>query len=508
MLHALALGADWVWLADDDGRPQDAEVLATLLACAQKHGLAEVSPMVCDLDDPDRLAFPLRRGLVWRRRVGELRTEGAGQDLLPGYRLAVQRRAVPRGTLDAVGVPDLRLFVRGDEVELHRRLVRSGLPFGTCLEPVYLHPYGTDEFKPILGGRMHTQYPDDPTKRFFTYRNRGYLLSQPGLRKLLPQEWLRFGWYFLVTRRDPAGLREWVRLRRLGRREKFGPPDRTQGAAVTFTDAAAQSKTFTRAWGDLTDGFRKRELWLHLGWQDIKQKYRRSVLGPFWITIATGTTAVAMGGAVLQAVSPQAVRASALRDARTDHLEHDQRLDPGGRRRVHRQRGIDQAAADTAVSVHVYRLVWRQMILFAHNIVIFVVIAIIFPKPWSWADLTVIPALALIMLNCVWVSFCFGILATRYRDIGPLLFSLVQLLFFMTPIIWNDDTLRQQGAGKWAKIIELNPLLHYLDILRAPLLGAHQELRHWIVVVALTVLGWLVAALALRQFRARVPYWV
>ena len=118
--------------------------------------------------------------------------------------------------------------------------------------------------------------------------------------------------------------------------------------------------------------------------------------------------------------------------------------------------------------MHVYRLVWRQMILFAHNIVIFVIIAIIFPKPWSWADLTVLPALALIMLNCVWVSFCFGILATRYRDIGPLLSSLVQLLFFMTPIIWNADTLEQQGAGKYWRIIELNPLLHYLDILRAP----------------------------------------
>ena len=66
------------------------------------------------------------------------------------------------------------------------------------------------------------------------------------------------------------------------------------------------------------------------------------------------------------------------------------------------------------------------MILFAHNIVIYVVIAMIFPKPWSWADLSVIPALVLIVLNCIWVSLCFGILATRYRDIGPLLFSVVQ----------------------------------------------------------------------------------
>lgn len=232
MLHALALGADWVWLADDDGRPGDSEVLATLLACAHRHGLAEVSPMVCDLDQPDRLAFPLRRGLVWRRRVDELRTKDSpGSDLLPGYASLFNGALFRAETIAAVGVPDIRLFVRGDEYDVHRRLVRSGLPFGTCLDTVYLHPYGSDEFKPILGGRMHTQYPDDPVKRFFTYRNRGYVLAQPGLRRLLPQEWLRFGWYFLITRRDPAGLREWIRLRRMGRREQFGPPEPRPGDA-------------------------------------------------------------------------------------------------------------------------------------------------------------------------------------------------------------------------------------------------------------------------------------
>src|ERR1041385_7017961 len=63
---------------------------------------------------------------------------------------------------------------------------------------------------------------------------------------------------------------------------------------MTFIDATAQSKTFARARADLIEGFRRRELWLHLGWQDIKQRYRRSVLGPFWITIATGATAIAM----------------------------------------------------------------------------------------------------------------------------------------------------------------------------------------------------------------------
>jgi rhamnopyranosyl-N-acetylglucosaminyl-diphospho-decaprenol beta-1,3/1,4-galactofuranosyltransferase len=165
---------------------------------------------------------------VWRRRVDGLRTDGSGQDLLPGIASLFNGALFRASTLEVVGVPDIRLFVRGDEVELHRRLVRSGLPFGTCLDAVYLHPQGSDEFKPILGGRMHTQYPEDATKRYFTYRNRGYLQSQPGMRRLIPQEWLRFGWFFLVSRRDPAGLRDWFRLRRLGRGEKFGRPD--QGA--------------------------------------------------------------------------------------------------------------------------------------------------------------------------------------------------------------------------------------------------------------------------------------
>lgn len=228
ILHALAAGADWVWLADDDGRPADAEVLSALLACAAKHQLAEVSPMVCNIDEPSRLAFPLRRGLVWRREVDELRTGTSDDDLLPGIASLFNGALFTADALDAVGVPDLRLFMRGDEVEVHRRLVRSGLAFGTCLSATYLHPCGSAEFKPILGGRMHAQYPDSDAKRFYTYRNRGYLMAQPGMRRLLVQEWLRFGWFFLVSRRDPAGLIQWARLRRQGRREQFAKPEGQQ----------------------------------------------------------------------------------------------------------------------------------------------------------------------------------------------------------------------------------------------------------------------------------------
>jgi rhamnopyranosyl-N-acetylglucosaminyl-diphospho-decaprenol beta-1,3/1,4-galactofuranosyltransferase len=216
MLHALAMGAAWVWLADDDGRPADDSVLATLLEEAQRRQLAEVSPMVTNINAPDRLAFPLRRGLTWKRQTAEL-----GTDFLPGIASLFNGALFRASTLDVVGVPDYRLFVRGDEVELHRRLVRSGLPFGTSLRASYLHPDGSDEFKPMLGGRFHAQDPGDVIKRYYTYRNRGYLLSQPGMRRIGALEVIRFGLYFLGVRRDPQAFLEWLRLVRQGRREQF-----------------------------------------------------------------------------------------------------------------------------------------------------------------------------------------------------------------------------------------------------------------------------------------------
>jgi rhamnopyranosyl-N-acetylglucosaminyl-diphospho-decaprenol beta-1,3/1,4-galactofuranosyltransferase len=222
MLHALALGADWVWLGDDDGHAADDAVLATLVETADRRGLAAVSPVVVDAAEPDRLAFTVRRGLTWHRsRAGLAADPSVKGDFLPGIAAFFNGALFRAATLEVIGVPDLQLFVRGDEVELHRRMVRSGLPFGTSLTAAYLHPRGLDDLKPMLGGRLHAQHPDDAVKRYYTYRNRGYLVSRPGMRRVGLLEVPRFAWYFLVTRRDPAGFREWVRLLRQGRAERF-----------------------------------------------------------------------------------------------------------------------------------------------------------------------------------------------------------------------------------------------------------------------------------------------
>ncbi|WP_200936603.1 galactan export ABC transporter permease subunit Wzm/RfbD [Rhodococcus sp. Leaf278] len=273
----------------------------------------------------------------------------------------------------------------------------------------------------------------------------------------------------------------------------------------------SDSQTYRRAFGDLRTGFNQRELWLHLGWQDIKQRYRRSVIGPFWITIATGVQAIAMG--LLYSVL--------LNIDLREFLPHvtvgliiwnliSAAILEGGDVFVANEGLIKQLPSP--LSVHVYRLVWRQLLLLGHNLLIYVIIIAIFWPPGGlhWTVVFAIPALALILLNAVWVSILFGIIATRYRDIAPILGSFVTLMFFMTPIVWTTSGLQQMGgeAANRAKLVEINPLFHYLDIIRAPLIGEDQQAYHWYIVLGFTVVGWALAILALKKYRARVPYWV
>ena len=173
MLQALALGADWIWLADDDGRPRRRPWLLGLRGPAR---LAEVSPMVCDMG-PDRLAFLPAAGLAAspRRRTADRGRAGSAARVSPLFNGALFRAKA----IAAVGVRTCGCSSAGDEYDVHRRLVRSGLPSGTRLDAVPALQAATSSSR--FWRRMHTQYPDDPTKRyFFTYRNRGYLLSQPG----------------------------------------------------------------------------------------------------------------------------------------------------------------------------------------------------------------------------------------------------------------------------------------------------------------------------------------
>ncbi|WP_067531947.1 galactan export ABC transporter permease subunit Wzm/RfbD [Nocardia crassostreae] len=273
----------------------------------------------------------------------------------------------------------------------------------------------------------------------------------------------------------------------------------------------SDSQSFGRAFKDFRDGFSQRELWLSLGWQDIKQRYRRSVLGPFWITIATGLQAAAMG----------ILYSTLLDQPLKEYLPYvTVGLIVWGVISASILEGSDVFIANeglikqlpSALSVHVYRLVWRQFLFFAHNMAIYLVMLVGFAvwKNLDWTVLLVIPGILLLFANAMWVSIAFGIFSTRYRDLAPILSSTTLMLFVLTPVMWSTKALHDQGGtvSERAKLVELVPTYHYLEIVRAPLLGDPIVLRSWVVVLAFTVVGWIVAILTMKQFRSRVPYWV
>jgi len=290
----------------------------------------------------------------------------------------------------------------------------------------------------------------------------------------------------------------------------------TEGSARagTLNSMTTVTARGPRSWGaalaDLRNGWRQRQLWGHLGWQDIRQRYRRSVLGPVWITISMAVTAVALGvlyaglfGNDLSVQLPYILVGFIVWGFISGCISEGSEV-------FIANEGLIKHLP-SPLSVHVYRLVWRQMLFLAHNMVVYLVMLLVFPQRLHWTDLAVVPALALLALNGAWVSLLLGVVTTRFRDIVPITQSVVQLMFFLTPIVWIYDDLRNSPDPRIAEraaIVEFNPFMHFLEIVRQPLLGQDQQLRHWVVVLLITVVGWALTLVALKRFRARISYWV
>ena len=269
-------------------------------------------------------------------------------------------------------------------------------------------------------------------------------------------------------------------------------------------------RSWNRAFGDLNQGWRQRSLWGYLGWQDIKQRYRRSVLGPLWISISMAVIATAMG-ILYGALFNEDIK-TFLPYVATGLLiwYFIQGCILEGSEVFIANEGLIRFLP-APIGLHIFRLVWRQTLFFAHNVIIWVALMVIFPHPLGWPTFLALPAFALLVLNGGWISIMFGIIATRFRDIPPIIASLTQLVFFMTPIVWSYERLQNSAnpqIAERAQIAELNPVLHYVEILRQPMLGETIVWRHWAVVGVITVVGWAVALVFLRNYRARVAYWV
>ena len=117
--------------------------------------------------------------------------------------------------------------------------------------------------------------------------------------------------------------------------------------------------------------------------------------------------------------------------------------------------------------------------------------------------LLVLPGLVLVAANAVWVGLLLGMVCARFRDVPQIVTSLLRPVFFLTPIIWKPELL-----GKRMGFVDMNPFFHFIELVRAPLLGQVPAPLTWTVVLAITAGGWLVTFLFFRRFRSRIPYWV
>lgn len=271
-------------------------------------------------------------------------------------------------------------------------------------------------------------------------------------------------------------------------------------------EAEGADSPFRAAWRDFFEGVKLVPIWGLLGWHDIRQRYRRSVIGPFWLSISTAIMVGALGfvysGLFNQDMSKYlpfvavglivwGFISTVFNEATTVFVNSEGML----------------KQIRLPLTVHVCRMVWRNFIIFAHNAVIIVAVMFWAQTPMTWELILIPAALLIICFNGLNIGLLLGIFCTRFRDIVQLVASLTQLLFFVTPIMWSPAILSSRDVDR-AWIAEYNPAYHFIEIIRAPILGEPILMHSWTVVLTISIATWLLAMWVLVKFRHRVAYWL
>ena len=253
---------------------------------------------------------------------------------------------------------------------------------------------------------------------------------------------------------------------------------------------------------DLYQGILGWAMWSTIGWNDIRQRYRRSVFGPLWITLSMGILAGSLGliysqvfqmelksylpfvclGFIIWGFISGSATESCIAFVESEAVIKQIKL---------------------PFSVYILRVVWRNFLVFLHTLIIFIPIALIFGVELNIATLLAVPGLLLIYLNVLWAGFVLAILSTRFRDVPLIVTNLLQLAFFGTPILWPASTLSPNTL-----IAEINPLYHLIEIVRTQLLGSAPALASWFVTLGLVIIGWLLTAALFRRASRRIVYWL
>lgn len=261
----------------------------------------------------------------------------------------------------------------------------------------------------------------------------------------------------------------------------------------------------TRNWlamKDIADGLRLWPLAQSLGWLDIRLRYRGSILGPFWLTLSTAVM-IASLGILYSALFRIEIREYLPFLALSQVLWFFISTLVGEACTCFTQAENTIHAIRMPLFVHALRTLIRNVLVLAHNVIVIVVVDLIFDVDPGWHVLLTLPGVAVWIIDSLAICLLLGAFCARYRDIGPIVGSIMQIAFFLTPVIWQPQ---QLGAHQYW--LPLNPFFALLEIVRAPLLGMTPTWQVWaaalIYSVALCALSWVLFVRA----RGRVAFWL
>lgn len=260
-----------------------------------------------------------------------------------------------------------------------------------------------------------------------------------------------------------------------------------------------------RAWKDVIDGLATWPIWALLAYQDIKLRYRRSILGPFWLTMSMAITVYTMGylySAIFKmemaTYFPYLVGGmlswtliSTCYNELVDGFTASESM-------------IKQMKLPYTLYVH--RIVFRNIIIFLHNLLVMVPVYVIFHDTVhiTFYTLALIPGLLIIYANTAILGLILAMLGGRYRDISQIVKSLIQVVFFITPVMWKPSALPPEKAF----IVNYNPFASLIELIRAPLTGSMPEPGTYAMALGTTLVGMFFCWQMFKKYRARIVYWL
>jgi len=155
--------------------------------------------------------------------------------------------------------------------------------------------------------------------------------------------------------------------------------------------------------------------------------------------------------------------------------------------------------------VHVLRILWKNILMTAHNVVILPVVFLIFLRPPNFSLALLIPGFLLTLAFLFSAAYLLGLITARYRDIQQIVASALIVIFYVTPVIWQPSLI---PGGTAHLLLGLNPFYHFLQIIRLPILGQAPTFENWVLALAMTVIAGLTAYFAAKKYKNRLAYWV